>query len=139
MLYGAADWLGSKIGAPPLYCPIVAKPNEFGLLNTPECWDGYLGLVPEGVTWRNEIAGRSLLYPPHYRAVAVADRVRVPVLIMAGIRDSLVSIEDARILAGKLGDCELEEVDCDHFQPYYPPYFDRFASRQTEFFRAKLS
>jgi alpha-beta hydrolase superfamily lysophospholipase len=135
---GVVDTLRGLLGMSPLYFPLVGRPGETAVMNTPECWDGYLQLVPEGSDWENKVTARSLLLMPWYRAVKVAGRVRAPTLLMGGIRDSLVDIEDIRKLARELPGAELREYDCNHFEPYYPPLFDTFARVQADFFIDKL-
>lgn len=135
---GIIDSLRGLLGLKPLYLPLVGKPGETAVMNTPECWDGYLGLVPEGSSWRNEVTARSVLRLAAYRATTVAHNVTAPTLLMGGQQDSLVSIEDIRKLAEKMSNAVLKEYDCDHFQPYYPPMFDTFASEQADFLVEKL-
>jgi alpha-beta hydrolase superfamily lysophospholipase len=137
-LYGLADALRGAFGVSPLYFPLVGRPGSDAVMNTPECWDGYLGLVPEGSTWKNQVTARSLLKLPLYRATRVADQVKAATLLMGGTRDSLVSIEDIRKMAAKMRDVTLKEYDCDHFEPYYPPMFDTFVQEQADFLVEKL-
>lgn len=137
--YGLFDGLRGLLGMKPLYIPLVGRPGEAGVLTTEECWEGYLPLVPEGAPWKNELAARSMLYLPLYRAIKVAPRVKAPTLLMAGIHDSLVPLADVRALAGRLPGAVLREYDCNHFQPYYPPLFDSFVSEQADFLAEKLA
>ena len=132
------DSLRGLLGMAPLYMPVVGRPGETAVLNTAECWEGYLGLVPENSTWQNRIAARSVLHLPFYRAVKVAHRVTAPTLLMGGIDDSLVAIEDIRILAGRLPGAELREYPCNHFAPYYPPMFETFVAAQAAFLATHL-
>ena len=132
------DTLRGLLGMSPQYMQVVGRPGETAMLNTPECWDGYLGLVPENSNWQNRVTARSLLHIPWYRAIKVAPRVQAPTLLMGGIQDSLVSIEDIRALAQRLPGAELREYDCNHFDPYYPPMFDTFATDQADFLERYL-
>ena len=137
-LAGVVDALRGLFGMAPLYFPLVGKPEESAVMNTAECWEGYLGLVPENSTWKNQVTARSLLLLPLYRAIKVAHKVRSPTLLMGGRQDSLVSIEDIRALAAKLPGAELREYDCNHFEPYYPPLFETFVTEQADFLVANL-
>lgn len=135
---GVRDALRGLLGMKPLYFPLVGKPGQTAVMNTPECWEGYLGLVPENSSWENKVTARSLLLLPLYRAIKVADQVRSPTLLMGGVHDSLVSIEDIRALAKKLPGAELREYDCNHFEPYYAPLFETFVTEQADFLVEKL-
>jgi fermentation-respiration switch protein FrsA (DUF1100 family) len=135
---GLADALRGLLGMAPVYFPLVGKPGETAVMNTPECWDGYLGLVPEGADWENKVTARSLLLLPLHRAIKVADQVRAPTLLMGGIHDSLVDIKDIRAMAQRLPGAQLKEYDCNHFEPYYPPLFETFAREQADFLVEQL-
>lgn len=135
---GIVDSLRGLLGFAPLYLPLVGRPSETAVMNTPECWDGYLGLVPEGSSWRNQVTARSVLRLAAYRAISVAQRVTAPTLLMGAQRDSLVAIEDIRKLAARMPDAVLREYDCNHFEPYYPPMYETFVSEQADFLVDKL-
>lgn len=127
------DRLAMLLGLEPRYISLVGKPGEAALMATPESWDGYLSLVPEGSDWENKITARSVLKIPGYRAVKPAHRVAAPTLLMAGRHDSLVHIDLVRTLAQEIPDASLLEFECDHFQPYYPPWFEEFVREQAAF------
>ena len=135
---GFTDALRGLLGMTPLYFPLVGKPGQTAVMNTPECWDGYLGLVPENSAWKNQVTARSLLYLPLYRAIKVAPEVRSPTLLMGAVHDSLVAIEDIRALAALLPGADLREYDCNHFEPYYPPMFETFVTDQADFLVERL-
>ena len=138
-LIGLTDTLRGALGLSPLYFPLVGRPGDNAVMNTPECWDGYLGLVPEGSTWKNEVTARSLLKLPLYRATLVAHKVTAPTLLMGGVHDALVAIEDIRIMAAKMPNAELREYECNHFEPYYEPLFETFVTEQADFLVGKLA
>lgn len=135
---GIIDALRGLLGIKPLYLPLVGRPGETAVMTTPECHDGYLGIVNDGAPWENLVTARSLLFLPLYRAIKVAHKVKTPTLLMGGIHDSLVAIEDIRELARRMPRAELREYDCNHFEPYYPPLFDDFANRQADFLAREL-
>ena len=138
-LLGLTDALRGALGMRPLYFPLVGKVGEMAVMNTAECWDGYLGMVPEDTSWKNQVTARSLLYVPLYRAIKVAHKVTAPTLLMGGVKDSLVSIEDIRKLAALLPGADLREYDCNHFEPYYTPWFETFVTEQADFLVGKLA
>jgi alpha-beta hydrolase superfamily lysophospholipase len=137
-LLGLADALRGLLRMQPLYFPLVGKTGDMAVMNTAECWDGYLGLVPDDTSWKNHVTARSLLLLPLYRAIKVAHQIRSPTLLMGGVHDSLVDIKDIRALARRLPGADLREYDCDHFQPYYPPMFETFVTEQADFLVEKL-
>ncbi len=131
---GIVDSLCGLVGKEPLYVPLVGKPGEAAVMNTPESLDGYMAMVDPDTNWENKVAARSLLLLPLYRAVSVGHKVTSPTLLIAGREDSLVKIEDTRKLAEKMPGAELVELDCNHFQPYHSPWFEVLAQQETDFF-----
>ena len=129
-----ADRVRGLLGMAPVYFPLVGRPGDTAALGTAECWDGYMSLVPEGAPWKNQLTARSLLLLPKYRAVAVGHQVVAPTLLQAGVKDSLVGVEDVRTLARNIPICEIREYDCNHFQPYYSPMFEIFVADQGGLF-----
>jgi hypothetical protein len=62
------------------YCiPVVAKPGEFGCMNSLGTYEGYLAQVPEGSGWKNEFPARkakTLIYDPAMAARLVTWALR---------------------------------------------------------------
>ncbi|ATJ83663.1 alpha/beta hydrolase [Halomonas beimenensis] len=131
---GLADLVGGWWGRP-VYRPIVGRPGEVAAITTPEAWDGYLGLVPEGAPWENKTRARAFLAFPFYSPIRHAHRVFAPALVIAGRRDAVTPAGAARKAADRLPRGRFEALDCHHFAPYVGETFERNVRLQLDFLR----
>lgn len=121
----------------PYTIPVVAKPGTFAAMNTPEAFPGYMQLVPEDTDWQNACPARICLTLPFYRPGKKASKATCPVLIIGATRDSLIDIGMVRKRAGKIPNCELENLECGHFDVYAGPQFEANVSLQEAFLKNK--
>ena len=124
---------------PPHYVKIIGKPDEFALMNTPECYDGYLALIPENTKWENGCPARILLKFAAYRPIAHAKRVQCPALVMMGEYDSLIDAADVEKTANKMPNAQLVKYPIGHFDIYKGNAFENAIQKQTEFLLTHLA
>lgn len=136
--HGLLDGLKGLLGLKPHTVPIVSTPERFGAMNSPESFPGYMAIVPEGSTWRNAVPARIALIVSFYSPMRAARKVRCPVLLVAARGDSLVPVQAVRKTARRISDCEFEELDCNHFAPYFGEWFEKNIELQTEFLQQHL-
>lgn len=137
--YGMIDAFRSMFGLEPHYSPAVGYPGTFAAMNTNECMDGYLSLVPDEIQeWENKMASRIFLLLPFYSVMKMALRVKAPTLVMAGKHDSLIPIDAIQKMASRLPHGELVIEDCNHFEPYNGDFFERFMQKQSDFLESHL-
>ena len=117
---------------------LVGRPGDVAVMTTPECYDGYMALVPEQSRWENTTPALSGLLLPLYNPGSYAADIRCPMLIVAGRNDSLIPIAAVRKMAGRVPDCQLEEFDCNHFEPYRDGWFERNVELQSAFLQRHL-
>jgi pimeloyl-ACP methyl ester carboxylesterase len=132
-LAGLKDALASLLGAGPHCYPVVGRPGEPAIMNTPESYDGYLGLFEPDSRWENRVPARIALQIPFYSPSRSAHRVQCPALVIAGRNDSLIPVDAVRAMAGKMHRGELIEMDCNHFEPYTGNHFERNIALQLKF------
>jgi dienelactone hydrolase len=123
----------------PHLIPIVGKPDTFALMNTPDSWDGYTGLIPKGSAWKNECPARICLTIILYRPIGYARRVKCPALFVIAERDSLVDWKDVVKTADRVKNSEKMVLAAGHFEPYTGELFEKVAARETEFLMKALS
>lgn len=123
----------------PHLVPIVGKPDTFALMNTPDSWDGYTGLIPEDSNWKNECPARICLEIIGYRPITYARRVGCPALFVIAEQDSLVDWRDVAKTAGRMKNAEKIELYAGHFEPYTGELFEKVSAQETEFLRKVLS
>jgi hypothetical protein len=115
----------------PFYIPVVGKPDSFAILNTPECYDGYMGFIPKGTVWDNKITPGGLLWP--YRPIRVVRKISCPVLIVCAKNDSLASERVIRRTANRVKKCELIIRPINHFEIYSGKPFEEIIRIEAEF------
>src|ERR1700743_3599487 len=55
----ARDLITARFGGTPVMVPTAGRPGEVALMTAPDAYPGFLGLVPDGVVLRNEVAART--------------------------------------------------------------------------------
>lgn len=131
------DVAGSLVGKP-YYSRIVGRPGELAAMSTPEAWDGYMALFPEGVRWENKVLSRIFLELPLYSPGRFASRVKAPTLVVAGRQDSVTPPKAAQRAAAKLPQGEFELLESNHFQPYVDEMFEKNIGLQLGFLKRKV-
>lgn len=122
----------------PYYIPVVGKPGSTAILKTPECWDGYMKLVPEGSNYTNLVPARILGIMGSYNPTSVADQVQCPALIVAAEHDSLIPVELPKHMAEKIPKGIFKSLNANHFAPYTGDAFEENIGLQIEFLREVL-
>ncbi len=117
----------------PHYVPIVAEPHEFGLLNTPECWPGYMALVPEDTSWENRCPARAALQLLFYAPSLYTARVKCPTLAIIGNRDSLISPRAVEKAVSRIREVCILHLDVGHFDVYRGDLFFEVSEREADF------
>ncbi len=138
ILAGARDLSRMLTLRKPYYVPIAGSPDVFAVLNTPECEEGYLGLVPEGSNWKNETPARAMIQLFLYRPIAKADKVMCPALIIPGQRDSLISPKAVEKAASRMREASLVKVDAGHFDVYSGALFEKVVEMEADFLVSHL-
>ena len=122
----------------PHYVPIVEDPRRFGLMNTPDSKPGYMALVPEGSSWKNECPARIGLALLAYRPTMYAKRIGCPVLIVGADKDTLVPQPSVKKAASKCEDARLVSLPVGHFDVYVGEEFERVVELEGDFLVERL-
>lgn len=133
------DMLRALTFREPYRVPIVSEPEVFGIMNTPESKPGYLALVPAGSDWKNECPARAVLELLFYRPTMWAGRVRCPVLIIMGEKDSLIRPRAVEKAASRMHAATLERLPVGHFDVYHGEWFEKVVAMQAEFLTRHLN
>ncbi len=138
-LYHAVLDLGAlALRRVPHLIQIIGRPEEFALMNTPECYPGYMALVPEGTDWKNECPARIGVTLVFYRPTARAGRISCPVLIVAAENDSLIPYPTVIKTAEKIERSRVLSLPVGHFDVYVGDCFERVVAAEYDFLRETL-
>ncbi|MDH5737994.1 MAG: lysophospholipase [Gammaproteobacteria bacterium] len=132
------DKIKTAITGQPHYIPVVGKPGSFAIMNTPECWDGFLELVPEGHSYANQTPASIYGLIGKYDPSAHASKVQCPALIIAGENDSLIPVSRVRDMASKIPSGVFKCLNTNHFEPYTGQAFEENIGLQIEFLKGVL-
>lgn len=131
--YGTMDFIMSIFNAKPVTIPIVATPDTFAAMNTPECYEGYLKLVPHDARDENWCPARVCLTLPLYRPISEVNKIVCPVCIIGARNDSLIPIKAVEKTAKKIKNVDFHVLPCGHFDPYEGEMFDKNIQIQKQF------
>ena len=135
MSLAIADKLGGYLGKKPIYLPVVAQPERYGVMNHPHWEEHYLNLAAGSHTWKNQIVARSLLLGGNYRPMLVASKITCPSLLVAGELDAGVPIESVKQTAQSIPNSECYTYNGDHFEVYHGEKRDDIIRAQLDFLR----
>lgn len=136
--YGFLDYIRAALFLRPHYSPVIAYPGSFAAMNTEECYPGYRSIIPEGSDWENRMTSRGFITLALYNPMKYAKKVKAPVLIIGGKKDSIVQFKAVEKTAKKLPKGELVVLDCNHFEPYTGERFEQSIKVQIDFLEKQL-
>jgi pimeloyl-ACP methyl ester carboxylesterase len=113
--------------------PVVADPESFALMNTPDSRPGYMALVPEDSAWRNECPARVVMTLLLYRPITSAGKIKCPVLIICAENDSLIPARAVARTGRNIDNCELVNLPVGHFDVYYGDVFEQVVRIEGDF------
>jgi pimeloyl-ACP methyl ester carboxylesterase len=131
------DLAAAALGREPVRVPIIGRAGV-RCLAAPDCYDGYLRLIPPGTVWQETVPARILLAILVYRPVRVVRRIRAPVLIIAAEQDTLIPLTATRRTAARIARCQFELLPVGHFDLFEGPWFERSIALQIAFLRQHL-
>lgn len=124
----------------PYYMPTVGKPGEPAILSTPDCYDGYLSLVPPAYRdWDITTPARSVLYLLPYSPSRLARRITCPALVIAGEKDTLIPFAYVKKTVSKMPAARFVGLPCGHFDPYGGDTFEKVSDMETAFLLEHLT
>ncbi len=132
------DIAGAMIGRKPTMVPIAGPPGSAALMATPDAEAGYLGLVPGGVPFRNEVAARFALRIGFYRPGRQTPKLRCPALFCICEADSVAPAAPSRRHARRAPYGEIRIYPEGHFDIYAGEPFERVAADQITFLKMHL-
>ena len=127
------DLVAAALRRPPVLVPLAGKPGDTALMTAPDVVPGYLGIVPEGAPFRNEVAARVAFDILRSRPGAAAARVTCPLHVTICDEDSVVPPRRTAKLVAKAPLAEVSHRPCGHFDVYQGEDFEQVVAAQVDF------
>ncbi|KGT46382.1 MULTISPECIES: alpha/beta hydrolase [Acinetobacter] len=131
--YGLADRIkpGERI-----CIPTVSQPGQLGAMDRDQAWNA-MELAKEklNIDYDNRVTARSLLTMGFYRPWKRLKQVKVPMLIIGAKQDTVAPFVPEKIEKVKNPFLQVIEMEADHFDPYFEPYFSKNVGYQLNFLK----
>ncbi|WP_311209729.1 MULTISPECIES: alpha/beta fold hydrolase [unclassified Aeromicrobium] len=118
------DLVGSWFRRPPRTIPLAGEPGTVALMTAPDAVPGYLALVEDGSTFRNEVAARVALSIATGRPGTRARRLACPALFVVCERDTVAPAKATLKHVAKAPRGEVVRRDTGHFDIYVGEEFE---------------
>lgn len=128
-----ADALAARRGRPRVMVPLAGKPGQVALMNTADAMDGYLALVPEGMSFPDEVAASVALRIPREKPGKVARSVTAPVLVAVCDTDSVAPAAATVAHAQKMRNARIKRYPVGHFDIYLGEPFETAVADYVDF------
>ncbi|KAJ1684656.1 hypothetical protein LUZ63_020411 [Rhynchospora breviuscula] len=125
------DLAAAARGRPPVTVPLAGEPGTTAMMTTPDALPGYLALVPEGSTFRNEVAARLALRITAYRPGRLARRASAPVMVSVCEHDGVAPPGPTLRHARRAPRGEVRTYPVGHFDVYRGEAFEQVNADQT--------
>lgn len=120
---------------------IVGKAGDenFAVLQHPGWYEAYLRIAAGSSTWENAMPAKSLLTVSTYHPIDYASHIPCPVLMVYGLKDSGIPIDDVERTSNLIKEVERFTFDGDHFDAYDGgAYHAQIVEREVAFLQAHL-
>ena len=119
----------------PVMVPLAGDPGSTALMTAEDVVPGYLSLVPDGVSFRNEVAARVGFDILRYRPGAKAAKVTCPLHVTVCDHDSVAPARATTRHVRKAPRAEVLHRPVGHFDIYTGEELERVADAQLAFLR----
>ncbi len=117
----------------PITLPTAGKPGSVALMSSSDALDGFLGLVPPGLKFRNRVAARVALRIVRHRPGRAAGDVQCPILFALCETDTVAPARASKRHARKAPQGEIRLYPAGHFEIYVGEDFERAVADQIAF------
>jgi len=132
------DLIAARLGGSPVMVPTAGNPGEVALMNAPDAYPGFLRLVPDGTSLRNEVAARIGVKILPYRPGRLAAKVACPILFCVCETDSVAPSGPTRRYAAMAPRGQVKLYPEGHFEIYVGDAFERVIADQLDFLEKNL-
>jgi len=129
------DRIGSWRGAEPVMVATAGRPGDTALMNAPDAYDGYRGIMPPGADIKNHVAARFALDIIRYFPGRRTPEIRSPILFCVCETDSVAPAKATLRHAHRAPRKEIRRYADGHFDIYVGQAFERVVRDQIDFLR----
>lgn len=129
------DRIGSWLGAEPMMVATAGRPGTTALMNAPDAYDGYLGIMPPGSGIPNHVTARFALDIIRYFPGRRTPEIRSPILFCVCETDSVAPAKATLRHANRAPRKEILRCSDGHFDIYVGQAFERVVRDQLDFLR----
>ncbi len=138
MAAAARDVARRRRGGPPLLVPVAGEYGSRAVIAGPRAERTLRMLVPDGVSWRNEVNAGIVLQVLADRPGLDAPRIRCPLFVAVCEDDAVTPAEPAIVAAQAAPAGVLARYPFSHFEAYVGAGFAEMCTDQVEFLRKHL-
>ena len=121
------------------YVPIVADPDTFAMMNTPDALEGSKKLLLPGVSPDRKCPANIALTAFFYRPIKFAPKVVCPALIIYAQQDTLISPQDVSRAAESIPKATVIGLPIKHFDVYDGETFEKVVRIEAKFLKKQLA
>ena len=130
--HSVRDMVGALVGREPHLIPIVGPPGSLAAITSADGESGYETIM--GATFRNEMQARGITPILFNRPVAVAKKLRMPLMVVIAEQDTIAPPSAVKAAAGAArGRVVRRSFDIGHFEIYRGEPFEESVAAQVEF------
>jgi len=129
------DRIGSWLCARPVMVATAGRPGTTALMNAPDAYDGYLGIMPPDGGVPNHVAARFALDIIRYFPGRRTPQIRSPILFCVCDTDSVAPAKTTLRHASRAPRHEIKRYVDGHFDIYVGKAFERVVRDQLDFLR----
>lgn len=115
---------GALLGRRLIRMPVAGAPGELALFTQPEAKAGFDAVRGHDSRWRNELRGKPWQPAGRFRPIRVARRVRCPLFVGLGTRDTIVPLRPIERVADRAPRAELHRYAIGHFDALLDAFED---------------
>ncbi|GAA2071247.1 alpha/beta hydrolase [Williamsia deligens] len=128
-----ADTIAAARGKPRVMVALAGRPGETALMNSHDALDGYLALVPPGMSFPDEVAAAVALRIPRERPGRAARAVTTPVLFAVCDTDTVAPAAATVAHAEKMANAVVKRYPVGHFDIYLGDAFETAVADYVDF------
>ncbi|BBZ58090.1 alpha/beta hydrolase [Mycolicibacterium phocaicum] len=132
------DLIAAWRGRAPVMVASAGRPGQAALMAAPDCYDGYLNLVPADAPFENQVAARFGWHITMHRPIKETPQIAAPTFFAICERDTVAPANAAQKAAAATPLGEAKLYDIGHFDIYVGDAFEKTIVDQIDFLQRHI-